>query len=70
MLFDFHKYQNELRASSIHATYLIYGIRSSDNPHGDGDVEMSSSMPEQESLSDDVQTTTLSLVREEDLKGI
>ncbi|KAM0418574.1 hypothetical protein ACHAPT_012473 [Fusarium lateritium] len=70
MLYDFHKYQNALRANSVHATYLVYGTRSSDNQESDGDVEMSSSMPENEPLSETVPITTLTLAREEELNDI
>ncbi|KAK7431389.1 CDC27 protein [Neonectria magnoliae] len=70
MLYDFHKYQNSLRADSVYATYLVYGTKSSDNASADGDVEMSSSMPDHEPLSEAVTTTTLSLAREEELKDI
>ncbi|KAK7417053.1 CDC27 protein [Neonectria punicea] len=70
MLYDFHKYQNALRADSVHATYLVYGTKSSDNASADGDVEMSSSMPDHEPLSEEVTTTTMSLAREEELKDI
>ncbi|KPM40093.1 hypothetical protein AK830_g6488 [Neonectria ditissima] len=68
MLYDFHKYQNALRADSVHATYLVYGTKNSDNVAADGDIEMSSSMPDHEALSEEVVTTTLSLAREGELK--
>lgn len=68
MLYDFYKYQNALRANSIHATYLVYGTKGSDNCLTNGDVEMSSSMPEDET-SEDVATITLSLVGEQNLMG-
>ncbi|CAM1511063.1 Fc.00g085760.m01.CDS01 [Cosmosporella sp. VM-42] len=70
MLYDFHKYQNGLKADSIHATYLISGTKALDNAQGDGDVEMTSSMPEGEALSDEVTTTTITLAREKDLNDI
>lgn len=69
MLYDFHQYQNGIRADSVHATYLVYGTRALDNAPADGDVEMTSSMPENEALSDEVKTTTLTLAREEELNG-
>ena len=69
MLYDFHKYQNEQRPGSIHATYLVYGSKTADKAQGDGDVEMTSSMPEHEPLSEEVPTTTLTIVAEEQLKG-
>ncbi|RSL84725.1 hypothetical protein CEP51_003734 [Fusarium floridanum] len=70
MLYDFHKYQNASRANSVHATYLIYGTRSSDNQEPDGDVEMASSAPENEAFSERVPVTTLTLAREEELSDI
>lgn len=68
MLYDFYKYQNALRADSVHATYLVCGSKASDT-QPDGDVEMSSSMPEHESFSDAVPTITLTVVKEESLEG-
>lgn len=68
MLYDFHKYQNETKANSVHATYLVYGsktIQSASN----GDVEMSSSMPDQDVGSETVPTKSLTLVAEENLQG-
>lgn len=68
MLYDFYKYQNALRAESVHATYLVSGSKST-AVQPDGDVEMSSSMPEHEPLSDTVPTMTITVVKEESLKG-
>ncbi|KAF7542767.1 hypothetical protein G7Z17_g11295 [Cylindrodendrum hubeiense] len=70
MLYDFHKYQNALRSDSVHATYLVYGTKSSDNAQSNGDVEMTSSIPDHDALSEDAPTTTLTLAREEELKDI
>ncbi|KAJ4174540.1 CDC27 protein [Fusarium falciforme] len=70
MLYDFHKYQNASRANSVYATYLVYGIRSSDNQESDGDVEMASSAPENETFSETVPVTTMTLAREEELSDI
>lgn len=70
MLYDFHKYQNALRSDSVHATYLVYGTKTSDNAQADGDVEMTSSMPDNDALSEDVAATTLTLAREEELKDV
>lgn len=67
MLYDFHKYQNAQKANSVHATYLLFGTKAS---QADGDVEMTSSMPEHEPLSETVPTTALTLAREENLTGI
>ncbi|KAK3323580.1 DNA polymerase subunit Cdc27 [Cercophora scortea] len=75
MLYDFHKTQNEKRAGAVHATYLIYGVKqhvelaSASHNGGDGDVEMTSSMPDVDSVDDDVVPTfTLSIVAEEGLE--
>jgi len=64
MLYDFHRSQNARKLGSIHATYLLCGIRKPEIPsttngngkitNGDGDVPMSdisflsSSMPGQD----------------------
>ncbi|KAM0401554.1 hypothetical protein ACHAQC_002245 [Fusarium culmorum] len=66
MLYDFHNYQNAQKSNSVHATYLVYGTKNVDNEQSDGDVEMSSSIPEQ----DETPVSTLTLVREEELSGI
>ncbi|KAF5026308.1 hypothetical protein F66182_1600 [Fusarium sp. NRRL 66182] len=69
MLYDFHNYQNALTANSVHATYLVYGTKSPNNDQSDGDVEMSSSMPD-EALSEEVPISTLTLAREGELNEI
>ncbi|EOO03850.1 putative dna polymerase subunit cdc27 protein [Phaeoacremonium minimum UCRPA7] len=66
MLYDFHKSQNDRRPGAIYATYLVYGIKKSveaTNGHvrEDGDVEMTSSMPEAESVAEEITTHTLTL---------
>lgn len=65
MLYDFHNYQNAQKSHSVHATYLVYGTKNVDNEQSNGDVEMSSSIPEQ----DETPVSTLTLVREEELNG-
>jgi DNA polymerase delta subunit 3 len=77
MLYDFHKWQNEKRDGSVHATYLVYGTKkeivttAAPNQAGaDEDVEMTSSMPDSESVAETVTTLTLSLVHQELLEGI
>ncbi|PHH92389.1 hypothetical protein CDD83_7570 [Cordyceps sp. RAO-2017] len=71
ILYDFHQYQNSLRADSVHATYLLYGVKSAKSQQEDGaDVEMSSSMPEPLPRSEAILTQTLTLVREEDLEAL
>jgi DNA polymerase delta subunit 3 len=69
MLYDYLTYQNTQKPDSVHATYLVYGIKREQKVQEDGDLEMSSSMPEHDSISEEVPTTTLALVREENLKG-
>ena len=71
MLYEFHRSQNAKRPGAVHATYLVYGTKSTnDGPRssGDGDIEMSSSAPEAESL-EVVPTFALSLIPEEALHG-
>lgn len=67
MLYDFHKWQNDKKPGSVYATYLIYGAKKAIET--DGDVEMSSSMPEMDSFSEQLPTNTLTLVTEEKLEG-
>ncbi|KAG9251838.1 DNA polymerase subunit Cdc27 [Emericellopsis atlantica] len=67
MLYEYHKYQNAQKANSIHATYLVYGVKNREASQEDGDVDMASSMPDQDETPDVVHTNTLTLVREEDL---
>lgn len=73
MLYDFHAWQNGKRSGTVHATYLVYGIKKVAQANGhsqqDGDVEMASSPPEIEPAVDEVAVTTLSLLAEESLKG-
>lgn len=73
MLYDFHKSQNARKPNSVHATYLVYGTKRAEEPNqpvqGDGDVEMTSSIPEVESIPEQVPTFTLSLVTEKKLQG-
>ncbi|CAI0654877.1 unnamed protein product [Colletotrichum noveboracense] len=61
---------NAMRPGTIHATYLIYGIRKVENVQEDGDVEMTSSPPDVEPLSEDVVTYSLSLVPGDRLKEV
>ena len=67
MLYDFYKYQNALRAESVHATYLVYGVKDP-VPQPDVDVEMDSSQPE--ALTEKVPTLTMTLVSDDKLKGL
>lgn len=68
MLYDFHKYQNSIKPASIHATYLVYGSKSAVKAEADGDVDMTSSAPEQDDLTDTVPCATMTLVAEDKLQ--
>ncbi|KAF2993911.1 hypothetical protein E8E14_001277 [Neopestalotiopsis sp. 37M] len=63
MLYEFHKWQNDKRPDTLHATYLVYGTRRK-QVEENGDVEMT------DSQSDDTEipSSTLTLVREEKLQ--
>ncbi|KAI0867419.1 DNA polymerase subunit Cdc27 [Hypoxylon argillaceum] len=69
MLYDFHKWQNDKRPDTLHATYIIYGTKNRPVQQ-DGDVEMTNSQMSEDidpPLSDLVPTYTLSLVSQEQL---
>ncbi|OAA62915.1 DNA polymerase subunit Cdc27 [Cordyceps fumosorosea ARSEF 2679] len=66
MLYDFYTYQNKLRADSVHATYLVHGVKDA-ALQPDVDVDMGSSQPEP--LTDNVPTMTMTLVADDKLKG-
>ncbi|KAF5866455.1 hypothetical protein ETB97_012007 [Aspergillus alliaceus] len=82
MLYDFHRNENGKKPQSVNATYIVTGVQKapvpatnghpSENSYGDGvfpsSPYLSSSMPNQDSLSDTVTTTSVLLVREEDLE--
>ncbi|UNI20399.1 CDC27 protein [Purpureocillium takamizusanense] len=68
MLYDFYQYQNAQRPDSVHATYLIFGVKHSKPRQGDNDVGLTSSMPEPDPFSDDIPTSTLTLVSEGNLR--
>ncbi|KAL9088435.1 MAG: hypothetical protein Q9165_006159 [Trypethelium subeluteriae] len=85
MLYDFHHKQNTRKASSVHATYLITGTRTPQQPtqtNGvcsqdedslmQSDTFMSSSAPEPDtdSAEESVPVKTIILVKEEDLEGV
>lgn len=66
MLYAFHKSQNDRKPGSVHATYLMYGVkRAAEKPSqaDDGDVAMA------EEPSEHVPIYTLSIAKEEDLSG-
>lgn len=70
MLYEFHLSQNAKRPGTVHATYLVYGVKSGGNIRkgANEDVEMASSPPYAESVTEVVQSYALSLVAEENLK--
>lgn len=72
MLYDFHKWQNDRRPGTLHATYLVYGtqMKKPDQAEQDGDVEMTDVTSETgQNFSDEVLTHALTLVKEEQLQG-
>ena len=79
MLFDFHKTQNAKQSQSVHATYVVSGLRRQavEAPAKDGDdtVMNSSPFPSSYKMSSAPQETpetvirSISFAREEELKG-
>lgn len=73
MLYDYHSWQNGKKPGTVHATYMIYGIKKSAQANGhsqrDEDVEMASSPPEPAPQAEEVPLKTLSLVAEDNLGG-
>ncbi|PSR90607.1 DNA polymerase subunit Cdc27 [Coniella lustricola] len=74
MLYEFHGIQNKKQPGSVHATYMLYGIRRSVQTNGhtksDEDVEMGSSPPEHSPILEAAPVITLSLVTEESLQDV
>lgn len=74
MLYDFHSWQNGKKAGTVHATYVIYGTKQDAHANGyyqrDEDVEMTSSPPESAPEAEEVPVVTLSLVADENLRGM
>ncbi|ODM19489.1 hypothetical protein SI65_04473 [Aspergillus cristatus] len=82
MLYDFHHNENSKKPNSVNATYVITGVQHPPEPpatngdahESDGDDIMqsspyiSSSMPNQDASADAVTTSSIILVREEDLE--
>lgn len=71
MLYDFHKWQNDKRPNTLHATYIVYGTKSRPVQQ-DQDVEMTDSQTSEAvdaPFSELVPTHTLSLVSQEQLQG-
>jgi hypothetical protein len=79
MLFDFHKTQNEKQNKSVHATYVVSGLKRQEveAPAKDGDdtIMNSSPFPSSYMMSSAPQVTpgaavrTMSFAREEELQG-
>ncbi|KAI0910856.1 DNA polymerase subunit Cdc27 [Ustulina deusta] len=70
MLYDFHKWQNDKRPNTLHATYIVYGTKSRPVQQ-DQDVEMTDSQTSEAvdaPFSELVPTHTLSLVSQEQLQ--
>ncbi|KAI0889525.1 DNA polymerase subunit Cdc27 [Annulohypoxylon maeteangense] len=74
MLYEFHKWQNDKRPGSLHATYLVYGSKKLEKAEEqDGDVKMTDSQNSEVPhvpFLDDTPTYTLSLVKEEQLQDV
>jgi len=73
MLFDFQKSQNARKPNSIQATYLVSGTKIAEpvlSRQDDGDVEMSSSLPEADSIAEQVPVLAVCLVQEDSLEGM
>jgi DNA polymerase delta subunit 3 len=74
MLYEFHRTQNGKHPGSVHAAYLVYGTKKeAEAPPKvgvDGDIEMTSSLPEPEPAEEVIPVHTLSLVQESRLKGM
>lgn len=83
MLYEFHRQQNGKKPGTIHATYLISGIKRKDpeptNVSAEQDGEdthmqsspfMNSSMPQPEENTEESEVLSITLVKEENLEGI
>ncbi|KAK4176011.1 putative DNA polymerase subunit delta-3 [Triangularia setosa] len=66
MLYEFHRTQNVKRPGSVHATYLIYGVKHNNNSQNGTDEEM----PDADSVTDAVPVYHLHLVAEEKLGDV
>jgi DNA polymerase subunit Cdc27 len=79
MLFDFHKTQNDKQSKSVHATYVVSGLKrqEAEAPAKDGEdtIMNSSPFPSSYVMSSAPQETpaaavkTISFAREEELQG-
>lgn len=84
MLFEFHRQQNVKKPGTVHATYLVAGVKrqsvattTNGNTVKDGEDEYmqnspfkSSPIPNQDELVEDSPVFSITLVREEDLEGM
>ncbi|KAL2011293.1 hypothetical protein VTN00DRAFT_4011 [Thermoascus crustaceus] len=83
MLYEFHRNENAKKPQSVNATYLIAGVQhpppkkpatnGTHRKHGDDEVMqsspfLSSSMPQQDVADEPIRTTSILLVREEDME--
>lgn len=84
MLYEFHRNENAKKPQSVNATYIITGVQhpppkkpvANGARTKDGDDEvmqsspfLSSSMPQQDAADEPIRTTSIILVREEDMEG-
>lgn len=83
MLYDFYDEQTRRKPGSIHATYLVGGVRRVTEPPGTNGVQkvndqdvhmpsspyMSSSMPHQDGEEEEQTVRSITLVKEEQLEG-
>jgi DNA polymerase delta subunit 3 len=82
MLYEFHRNENAKKPQSVNATYVITGVQkppempATNGTHakdGEDSVMQSSpfmsSMPQPEVAEEEIRTTSMILVREEDLEG-
>jgi DNA polymerase delta subunit 3 len=83
MLYEFHQHQNAKKPGTIHATYLLSGMKRPEGPMAlnggakkDGEDDymqsspfMSSSMPQPEDGTGESSVLSITLVREEELEG-
>lgn len=81
MLYEFHRQQNSKKPGTIHATYLLAGVKRPDTQITNGAAKdgedhymqsspfMNSSMPQLEHGTGESGVLTISLVKEEELEG-
>lgn len=82
MLYEFHRTQNAKRPSSVHATYLVIGRKRRQTTHNGVHIKNEEDMPmesspipsslpvsESEQEVEQIPTTSVTLVKEENLEG-